>query len=252
MIARVVAGEPDVVVLVDENAVLGLRPIVTFARPAPGAVELAVLVELEHRWRRGAAFGGRRFLHRALLVVDKRRRTLEHPNVVVSVDRDVGDLPEDLVAGQGLGPERVDLKARRLIGARGREGERKGGRRDTGERDRLDDAHFSSLVIDWQSKGALSHRKISHTHSPEIRRGSTLAHFASQMVGSVPGRAVGSTRSRPRGCRFWRWGDFDAMGVSPFRRRQEGVTRHKRPDAAGDHVRVTPDSGHWADMPVLP
>src|SRR5262249_33438520 len=133
-------GEPDVVVLVDENAVLGLRPVVTFARTAPGAVKLAVLIELEHRRGRCAALGGWRVLHRAFFIVDQGRWPLDNPDVVVPVDRDVRHLAEDLVAGQGLGPEGVDLKERHVVAVRRRE--REENRADKSEHGRLDDVHY--------------------------------------------------------------------------------------------------------------
>src|SRR6266487_5933274 len=57
MIARIVTGEPDVALLVDENAVLHLGPVIAVGRPAPRAQQVAVRVELEHRCSRGATFG---------------------------------------------------------------------------------------------------------------------------------------------------------------------------------------------------
>src|SRR2546428_11251649 len=50
--ARVDAGDPHAVLVVDENAVLGVRPVVSRARSSPCLDELTGLVELDHR-RRG-------------------------------------------------------------------------------------------------------------------------------------------------------------------------------------------------------
>ena len=51
-----VAANPDVALVVDEDSVIRLRPVVAFAGTAPVADEIARLVELEHRRRRRAAF----------------------------------------------------------------------------------------------------------------------------------------------------------------------------------------------------
>src|SRR5262249_10681191 len=56
MVARIIAGDPDVAVLVDENAVLHLGPVVAFARAAPRAQQIPVGIELEDGRRRRAAF----------------------------------------------------------------------------------------------------------------------------------------------------------------------------------------------------
>ena len=45
----IVAADPDEVVVVDEDAVLVLLPVVALAGAAPGLHDLAVLVELDHR-----------------------------------------------------------------------------------------------------------------------------------------------------------------------------------------------------------
>src|SRR5207245_2806554 len=51
-----VAANPHIAFVIDEDPVIGLRPIVAFAGTTPVADEIARLVELEHRWRRLAAF----------------------------------------------------------------------------------------------------------------------------------------------------------------------------------------------------
>ena len=120
MVVVAVAGDPDVALLVDVNAVLGLRPFVARARPAPAPEQLAVGGELQHRRRRDAAARLGRILLRALLVVDQRRRPVDDPDVVLAVDGDAGDLAEDPFVGQGLGPERINGELGRLgVGLRG-------------------------------------------------------------------------------------------------------------------------------------
>src|SRR5215475_3582789 len=55
------AGEPDDVFLIDEDAVLGLWPVVARSRSAPGMDQRAGLIEFEHWRSRNAAL---RFLRR--------------------------------------------------------------------------------------------------------------------------------------------------------------------------------------------
>ena len=57
-----VAGEPDEIIVVDEDAVLALRPLVAGARAAPVAQQIAGLVEHQHRRRGDAALCLRRVL----------------------------------------------------------------------------------------------------------------------------------------------------------------------------------------------
>ncbi len=42
---------------------------------------------------------------------------MDDPDVVILADGDAGDLAENPIAGQRLGPERLDLELRRLVGA---------------------------------------------------------------------------------------------------------------------------------------
>ena len=64
-----VAADPDEAFLVDLDAVLAPDPFIAVAGAAPGAQQIAVGVEFQHRRRRDAAFRTRRRQRRALLVV---------------------------------------------------------------------------------------------------------------------------------------------------------------------------------------
>ena len=55
-----IAAEPDKTALVDLDAVLAPDPFIAFAGTAPGAQQIAVDVEFQHRRRRDAAFRARR------------------------------------------------------------------------------------------------------------------------------------------------------------------------------------------------
>ena len=114
----VVAAQPDVVLTVDEDAVLVAWPIVSRTGAAPALHEVAVLIELEHRRGREAALGYRRIQVRAAFVVRERARTLIHPDVIMRVDGDPADLAEDPFVGQRFGPEWIDDDARRILSRR--------------------------------------------------------------------------------------------------------------------------------------
>src|SRR3990172_4431019 len=106
------APEPDVAVLVDVDAVLGARPELAVAGAAPGAHDVALRIELEHRRRRRAAVGPGRVLHLTGLALGQRTGAVGEPDVVALADGDAGDLAEDPVVGQGLRPEGVYLEGR--------------------------------------------------------------------------------------------------------------------------------------------
>ena len=61
-----VAADPDVAFVIDVDAVVRLRPLVAVARPAPGAHQIARLVEDQHRRRAAAALADAE-LERALV-----------------------------------------------------------------------------------------------------------------------------------------------------------------------------------------
>src|SRR5204862_5563186 len=106
------AGEPYVVVGVDEDAVLGPEPLVSRARTAPGLQEFAIRRELEHRRRRKAALRLRWRERRGPLGFRDAPRALEHPDVVVGVDGDTANGAGDPVVRQQLRPERIGLELR--------------------------------------------------------------------------------------------------------------------------------------------
>ena len=105
-----VAPDPDVVQVVDEDAVLLVRPLVAVAGTAPGLDDVALLVELDHRRRRHAALGGRWVDRRAALAVGQRSGPVQHPDVVARVDGHTDDVPEQPLVRQRLRPERVHLQ----------------------------------------------------------------------------------------------------------------------------------------------
>jgi hypothetical protein len=109
-VLRTVAGQPNVVLIVDVDAVLVLRPRLPGGRATPRLHERAGLVELEYgRCRPAAERAGRR-QRGALLVVGERLGALHDPDVIALVDRHAGRLAHQPAVWQGLGPERIDLE----------------------------------------------------------------------------------------------------------------------------------------------
>src|SRR6266404_1961419 len=53
--ATAVAGNPHVALVVDSDSVIGIRPIVPWARTTPMPDEVAVPIELKDRWSRSTA-----------------------------------------------------------------------------------------------------------------------------------------------------------------------------------------------------
>src|SRR5215471_9088323 len=78
-----IAAEPDIVFVIDENPMLGGKPLVTLSWPSPRLKELSVRVEFQHSGRRSAALGLRRIQGSGLLSVRNGSGTMEDPDIVV-------------------------------------------------------------------------------------------------------------------------------------------------------------------------
>src|SRR5439155_9517685 len=96
-----VAADPDVTLIVHEDAVLQRRRIVPRPRPSPGVEEIAGGVELEDGRRRRAAEGARRVERRAALVLGQSARALDDPDVALRVYRYAGRLAHEPPVRQG-------------------------------------------------------------------------------------------------------------------------------------------------------
>ena len=107
---------------------LVLRPVIALGgfRSAPRLDHVARLVELDDRGR-GVAADRLVAALGALVAIIHRARALADPDIVVLVDEDAADLPEDPIVRQRLGPARVDLEFRRLLRDRSRAHERECG-----------------------------------------------------------------------------------------------------------------------------
>src|SRR5262249_54533619 len=84
-----IAADPHIALVVDMDAVVRLRPLVTLARSAPGPQQRAVGVVDEDRRGGAAALGNRRVeLGAALVVVQAAGAAMNDPDVVELVDPD--------------------------------------------------------------------------------------------------------------------------------------------------------------------
>jgi hypothetical protein len=108
-----IVADPDEIIVVDEDAVAVIAPLVIGAVAAPALHHLAGLVELDHRRRRHAAdhIGRGRG---ALLAGIERAGALVDPDMVLRIDGDAADGADDPVPRQRLRPCRVDQEFRRL------------------------------------------------------------------------------------------------------------------------------------------
>ena len=112
-VARAVAADPHHAGVVDEDAVVRVGPVVALPGATPALDQVAGLVEGEHAGRAGAAVAGLQ-LERLLVGGQGVGAAVDDPDVVAGVDPHADGVAEHPVVRQRLGPERVDLVARRL------------------------------------------------------------------------------------------------------------------------------------------
>src|SRR5262249_62062246 len=96
-----IAGEPDVVLRVHEDAVLVLRPVVARAGTTPRLDEIALAVELHHRWGGNAARIAWRVKGGALLLLAQGPGALDDPHVVLGIPGPPPHPAQDPPGGHG-------------------------------------------------------------------------------------------------------------------------------------------------------
>ena len=137
VVLRPVAGEPDEVLGVDVDAVLGLRPLVAGAGAAPVAQRGCPHGRRPAPAGRRRSTGRRRVAGGEHLALLERGGAVDDPDVVAAVHGDARDLAEDPVVRQRLRPEGVDLEGRGRVRAvvvrRLLRAERRGGQRHHAE-----------------------------------------------------------------------------------------------------------------------
>src|SRR5712691_474218 len=110
-----VAAEPHVALVIDVDPVRPFRPLVARSRAAPGSDQVAGLVEHHYGRGRAAALGdGRLQLEPLFVVVQPSRAAMNDPDVILLVDPHSDGPAEQPVIRQGLRPQRVHFKRRRL------------------------------------------------------------------------------------------------------------------------------------------
>ena len=112
--------DPEVARVVDRETSVLFRPIVAVARAAPMGDERAARVELEDIWRRGAALavGGAANRQADLGAGREAVGQVDDEDVVARVDGHAGRGSENPPIAHRLGPHRVDVELRRLLGGR--------------------------------------------------------------------------------------------------------------------------------------
>jgi hypothetical protein len=111
-----VAADPDVVLAVDVDAVLDVRPVVALAGSAPRLEKVAVEIELQDRRRRLATVRG--LVAQVVVVLVSRTGPMDHPDAIVRIHRDARHLSQEPVVGEMLRPVRVGLELRNGGGGR--------------------------------------------------------------------------------------------------------------------------------------
>ncbi len=92
---------------IERPVVFGLLPLLSFPVPggtAPGLKEIAFLIQFDHRRCWHAALGRRRVQDLSHLTFIDGFRSVNQPDMIITADRDAGDLAEDHIIGQGPGP----------------------------------------------------------------------------------------------------------------------------------------------------
>src|ERR1700739_4448428 len=110
-----VSADPNVSILVDIDSVLRLGPIKSFARPAPRVQQVSLLVKLENRRSSEGALRTGRSKRGANFIEGVGRGPLQNPDVVVAINGQAADLPDDPVVWQFLRPEWIDTIRGRIL-----------------------------------------------------------------------------------------------------------------------------------------
>src|SRR5262249_51912952 len=113
-----IAADPNVALIVDVDAVIGLRPLVTLTWAAPRFYQRPLRIALPHWGRRAAAIGDRRIeLRPFFIIVQRRRAPVDDPHVVLPDDRHTdrqAKRPAERLRPERLPPEHWSLRVRAL------------------------------------------------------------------------------------------------------------------------------------------
>src|SRR5439155_8521053 len=101
---------PDESAVIDLDAVFAPDPLVTLPGTAPGAQQVALGVEFQHRRRRDTAFRSGRRQACTFFIVGERTRPVYYPDMALGIDGDAAELAENPVVRQRLWPRRLDFE----------------------------------------------------------------------------------------------------------------------------------------------
>jgi hypothetical protein len=119
IVACAFARHPDVALVIDEETMNLLRPVVALTRTAPAFNVVPIGVELDDRRRRHATFGLWRIGSRAAHVGTESAAILRDPHMILRIDSYPADRPKEKLL-RHLRPERIDFEHRYSIPLRER------------------------------------------------------------------------------------------------------------------------------------
>jgi len=102
-ILAAVTANPDVVLVINEDAVFHVGPFVAGPGPAPCLYQVPGHIEFDDRRRGDTAIRLRRNIGRELVIVLKAARPVRDPDVVVGIDKDSPLPPSIHLFGRGFG-----------------------------------------------------------------------------------------------------------------------------------------------------
>ena len=111
------AADPNVSLLVDTNSVFGLGPVRDKTWAAPRPQHFSLRIKFQYRRRGYATLRTRRSLCRSQFVFGERSRTVQDPDVILGIDGEATDLPDDPIVGKLLRPPRIHFVIWRFLGS---------------------------------------------------------------------------------------------------------------------------------------
>src|ERR1041385_2006998 len=106
VILRPRTGEPNVVLRININTVLQLRPLISLSRTAPCRDKISFGIEFKHGWRSA--------VRRAYFIRLKGRGTVDNPHVILGIEGHTCNCANQPVIRQRLRPEGINFEMRSL------------------------------------------------------------------------------------------------------------------------------------------
>src|SRR5690349_9676642 len=80
------SSDPDILLLVDPNAMFSPRPVRNISLASPRLDDVTLRIEFDHRWRCSTAFARRRIRCRTQIVRSNIPHPMRDPDVIVLID----------------------------------------------------------------------------------------------------------------------------------------------------------------------